>query len=105
MIAPKKLGKELAAWQGDCFVVVNSSGECWDGAAWVARWSMAAQFRRREPAYELCEQAAREAERLTSVAGAVCYIPPGTPILLALVPFYDLSQVDLRDFALIPEQC
>jgi hypothetical protein len=91
--------------QGDCFIVVNCRGECWDGARWVALWSDAVQFRRPDPAYELCEQAACEAERATGIAGVVCYIPPGTPASLVLLPFPDLSQVDLRDLALKPEVC
>ena len=90
--------------QGDCFVVVNCSGECWDGARWVKGWWQAVQFRRPEPAYEMCERAAREAAVVTGVAGLVCYIPPGTPSS-ALAPFPDLSHVDLRDFALKPEVC
>lgn len=89
---------------GDCFVVVNCGGECWDGERWVKGWWQAVQFRRPEPAYELCELAAREAAVLTGVAGLVCYIPPGTQSS-ALAPFPDLSQVDLRDFALKPEVC
>lgn len=91
--------------QGDCFVAVNCRGECWDGTRWVALWSDAVQFRRPDPAYELCEQAAREAERATGIAGVACYIPPGTPASLVLLPFPDLSQVDLRDLALKPEVC
>lgn len=89
---------------GDCFVVVNCGGECWDGERWVKGWWQAVQFRRPEPAYELCERAAREATVVTGVAGLVCYIPPGTPPS-ALAPFPDLSQVDLRDFARKPEVC
>jgi hypothetical protein len=89
---------------GDCFVVVNRRGECWDGKRWVTLWCDAIQFRRPDPAYELCEQAAREAERVSSITGAVCYIPPGsTPVPLS--PFPDLSQVDLRDLARSPEVC
>ena len=91
--------------QGDCFVVVNGRGECWDGARWVALWSDAAQFRRPDPAYELCQEAAREAEHDTGIAGTVCYIPPGTPASLVLSPFTDLSQVDLRDLARKPDVC
>ncbi len=91
--------------QGDCFVVVNCRGQCWDGARWVALWSDGVQFRRPDPAYELCEQAAREAERVTGIAGTVCYIPPSTPASLVLSPFPDFSQVDLRDLALKPEVC
>ncbi len=89
---------------GDCFVVVNCGGECWDGERWVKGWWEAVQFRRPEPAYELCERAAREATGITGVDGLVCYIPPGTPSI-ALAPFPDLSQVDLRDFARKPEVC
>ncbi len=89
---------------GDCFVVVNCGGECWDGERWVKGWRQAVQFRRPEPAYELCERAAREATEITGVAGLVCYIPPGMPSI-ALAPFPDLSQVDLRDFARKPEVC
>jgi hypothetical protein len=91
--------------QGDCFIVVNCRGECWDGAQWVAVWSDAMQFRRPDPAYELCERAVREAESVMGIAGVVCYIPPGTPASLVLLPFPDLSQVDLRDLALKPEVC
>jgi len=91
--------------QGDCFVVVNGHGECWDGARWVALWRDAMQFRRPDPAYELCEQAAREAEIAAGIAAAVCYIPPGTPATHVLSSFPDLSQVDLRDLALKPEVC
>lgn len=91
--------------QGDCFVVANCRSECWDGERWVGGWTQAVQFRRPDPAYELCETAAREAEQLTGVAGVVCYIPPGTPAGFALAPFPDLSQVDLRDFARRPEVC
>jgi hypothetical protein len=90
---------------GDCFVVINCRSECWDGERWVGGWPQAVQFRRPDPAYELCEKAAREAERLTGVAGAVCYIPPGTPPSAPLAPFPDLSQVDLRDLARKPERC
>lgn len=91
--------------QGDCFVVVNCRSECWDGRRWVREWTQAVQFRRPDPAYELCETAAREAERFTGVAGVVCYIPPGTPAGFVLAPFPDLSQVDLRAFARKPEVC
>jgi len=91
--------------QGDCFVVANGRGECWDGARWVALWSDAIQFRRPDPAYELCEAAARDARELTGEAGMVCYIPPGTPASFVLAPVPDLSQVDLRDFARKPEVC
>jgi hypothetical protein len=91
--------------QGDCFVVVNGRGECWDGARWVALWSDAVQFRRPDPAYEFCEAATREAKELTGEAGMVCYIPPGTPASFVLAPIPDLSQVDLRDFARKPEVC
>lgn len=91
--------------EGDCFVVINCRGQCWDGARWVALWSDGVQFRRPDPAYELCEQEAREAERVTGIAGTVCYIPPSTPASLVLSPFPDLSQVDLRDLALKPEVC
>lgn len=91
--------------QGDCFVVINGRGECWDGVRWIALWSDAVQFRRPDPAYELCQQSAREAERVTGIAGTVCYIPPGTPASLVLSPFPDLSQVDLRDLARRPEVC
>jgi hypothetical protein len=91
--------------QGDCFVVINGRGECWDGVRWIALWSDAVQFRRPDPAYELCEQAAREAESATGIAAAVCYIPPGTPATHVLFSFPDLSQVDLRDLALKPEVC
>ncbi len=90
--------------QGDCFVVVNCRGECWDGERWVEGWGQGVQFRRPDPAYELCEMAAKEAEMVTGVAGSVCYIPPGMPSH-TLAPFPDLSQVDLRDFALKPEVC
>lgn len=90
---------------GDCFVVVNSRGHCWDGESWIEDWCRAVQFRRPDPAYELCEQAAKEAETLTGVPSAVCYLPPGTPASLALAAFPDLSQVDLRDLARKPEVC
>lgn len=90
---------------GDCFVVVNCRGECWDGSRWVLQWSDGVQFRRPDAAYELCEQAAREAERVTGIVAGVCYIPPGMPASLGLFPFPDLSQVDLRDLALKPEVC
>jgi hypothetical protein len=95
----------LAAPHGDCFVVVNGRGECWDGTRWVALWSNSLQFRRPDPAYELCDQAARDACLISGVAGAVCYIPPGTPASLILSPFPDLSQVDLRALALTPKAC
>jgi hypothetical protein len=88
--------------EGDCFVVVNSRGQCWDGLRWVALWSNAVQFRRPDPAYELCEGAVHEAEQATGVAGAVCYIPPGTPSELLLSPFPNLSHLDLREFGLAP---
>ncbi len=91
--------------QGDCFVVVNSRGLCWDGESWIENWCRAVQFRRPDPAYELCEQTAKEAEMLTGVPSAVCYLPPGTPASLALAAFPDLSQVDLRDLARKPEVC
>lgn len=80
-------------------------GKCWNGAEWVADWGDATQFRRPDPAYELCEAAAREAEEVTGIAGMVCYIPSGTPASLVLSPIPDLSQVDLRDFARKPEVC
>lgn len=91
--------------QGDCFVVVNCRGECWDGSRWVALWGDAVQFRRPAPAYELCEAAAREAKQRTGETGMVCYIPPDTPASFVLAPVPDLSQVDLRDFARKPEVC
>lgn len=91
--------------KGDCFVVLNCRGECWDGDGWVKGWWRAIHFRRPDPAYELCDQAAREAERRTGVVGVVCYIPAGTPALARIAPFPDLSQVDLRDLARRPEVC
>lgn len=91
--------------QGDCFVVVNCRGECWDGERWVKGWGQAVQFRRPDLAYELCERAAREADQRSGTAGVVCYIPPGSPPSLTLAPFPDLSQVDLREFARKPEVC
>jgi hypothetical protein len=91
--------------EGDCFVVINCRSECWDGERWARGWTQAVQFRRPDPAYELCEKAAREAEQLTGVAGVVCYIPPGMLPSAPLVPFPDLSQVDLRDLARKPEVC
>lgn len=90
--------------EGDCFVVVNAQGRCWDGVRWTARWCDAVQYRRPDHAYELCEQEAKAAEMATGIPGVVCYIPPGTPPL-ALFPFPDLSQVDLRDLARKPEVC
>lgn len=106
MIAPRKLNDAREVRQsGDCFVVVNCRGECWDGECWVKGWDDAVQFRRPDPAFELCEQMAREAEELTGVAGMVCYIAPGTPQTFTLVPFTDLSQLDLRDLARSPERC
>jgi hypothetical protein len=91
--------------RGDCFVVINCRSECWDGERWVRSWTQAVQFRRPDPAYELCEKAAREAEQLTAQTGVVCYIPPGTLPSAPLVPFPDLSRVDLRDLARKPEVC
>ena len=88
--------------EGDCCVVVNSRGECWDGKGWVAGWGRAVQFRRPAPAYEMCEEAAREAERVTGVAGLVCYILPGTLPSAVLDAFPDLSGVDLREFSRPP---
>lgn len=90
---------------GDCFVVLNCRGDCWDGDEWVKDWWRAIHFRRPDPAYELCDQAAREAERRTGVVGVVCYIPAGTPASARVAPFPDLSQVDLRDLARSPEVC
>jgi hypothetical protein len=91
---------------GDCFVVVNRHGQCWDGAEWVDGWFGAIQFRRPAPAYELCEEAAREAGRSTGIVGLVCYIPAGTasPVLQ---PFPDYSAVDLRQFGRgpLPDAC
>ena len=72
---------------------------------WTASWCDAIQFRRPAAAYESCDEAAREAKQLTGEAGVICYIPPGTPASFILVPFPDLSQVDLRDFARKPEVC
>ena len=85
--------------------MINCRSECWDGEQWVRGWPQAVQFRRPDPAYELCEKAAREAEQLTGQTGVVCYIPPGTLPSAPLVPFPDLSQVDLRDLARKPEVC
>lgn len=87
---------------GDCFVVINCQGECWDGRRWVKGWTNAVQFQRPDPAYELCEQAARDAKRRTGVTGVVCYIPPDMPASAPIVPFPDLSKVDLRDLARMP---
>jgi hypothetical protein len=61
---------------GDVFVVTNNKGECWDGERWVVGWARALQFRRPDPAFELCAEAAREAERLTGVSGTVTYVQP-----------------------------
>ena len=66
--------------------------------------SEAIQYRRPDPAYELCEMEAKAAEMATGISGSVCYIPPGMPTD-TLAPFPDLSQVDLRAFALKPELC
>lgn len=87
---------------GDCFVVINCRGECWDGVRWVALWTEAVQYRRPGFAYELCEQEAKSAEMVSGVPGVVCYIPPGTPSL-PLRPFTVLH--DLRDLARRPEVC
>lgn len=93
-----------AVVQGDCFIVINRQGKCWNGEDWTDSWCDAIQFRRPDPAYELCEAAAHEAAEFTGVAGMVCYIPPGTPASFVLSPIPDLSQVDLRDFSLKPEE-
>ena len=92
---------------GDCFVVVNSRGRCWDGMAWIDGWYLAVQFRRPDPAYEMCDEAAADAEGLTGIPGMVCYIPPGTPVSLLLQPFPDYSTVDLRVLGRppLPEAC
>src|SRR6266481_1434230 len=29
--------------QGDCFIVINCRGECWDGERWVKGWRQAVQ--------------------------------------------------------------
>jgi hypothetical protein len=87
---------------GDCFVVVNSQGQCWDGAKWVALWCDAIQHRRPEHAYELCEAEAKAAEMVAGVAASVCYIPPGTPPF-PLAPFPVLH--DLRGLARNPDRC
>lgn len=92
------------ATAGDCFVVVNCLGQCWDGETWVTLWCDAVQYRRPDHAFELCEQEAKSAEMVTGMAASVCYIPLGT-LPLPLAPFPDLSQVDLRDFARKPERC
>ena len=89
---------------GDCFVVVNRYGQCWDGARWIDGWGDAVQYRRPDHAFEMCEVEAKAAEMVTGVAGSVCYIPPGTPPH-ALAPFPDLTHVDLRGLALKPEVC
>src|SRR5436309_612874 len=86
-----EMGNVVGAISGDCFVVVNCRGLCWNGSAWVRSWSNAIQFRRPDAAYELCEEAAAEADRVTGVAGMVCYIPPGTSASLVLSAFLDLS--------------
>ena len=65
--------------EGDCLVVINSRGEYRDGIGWVLGWDGAFQFRLPTPAYEMCDVAAREAQRQTNVSGAVGSIPPGTP--------------------------
>ncbi len=101
MIAPLKLLTEVSL--ADCFVVVNSRGQCWDGKRWVNCWCDAVQFRRPDAAYELCEQEAKNAEMLSGVPGMVCYIPPGTPANLVLAPFPIIY--DLRDLARKPERC
>ncbi len=100
-----EMGAVVEVLQGDCFIVVNHDGECWDGKSWVARWTDAIRFQRPDPAYELCKEAVDDAERITGVAGEVCYIPPGTPSSFVLSPFPDFSQVDFRDLALSPELC
>ena len=105
LLAPVTATEEDSqATPGDCFVVVNRHGRCWDGAKWIDGWCGAVQHRRPEHAFEVCEQEAKAAEMATGIAGSVCYIPPGTPDH-ALAPFPDLSHVDLRDFALRPELC
>jgi len=91
--------------EGDCFIVISKRGKCWNGEKWLSSWCEGLQFRRPEPAYELCAAAAREAEQITGEGGMVCYIPSGTPASFVLVPIPDLSQVDLRDFARKPEVC
>jgi hypothetical protein len=69
--------RRTTEWKiGDLFVVSNARDECWDGERWVVGWGRALQFKRPAAAYELCEEAAREAERLTGVRGAVTYIQP-----------------------------
>lgn len=90
---------------GDCFIVINRRGECWDGAVWVKSWCEAVQYRRPDPAYEMCEEEAHDAEQRTGTAGMVCYIPAGTLPSFVLAPVPDLSQVDLRAFARSPEVC
>ena len=104
LIQPETREREASPLLGDCFVVVNRHGHCWDGTEWVAHWRKAIQYRRPDHAYELCEMEAKAAEMATGISGSVCYIPPGTSSH-ALTPFPDLSQVDLRAFALKPELC
>ena len=82
---------------GDCFVVINSQGQCWDGEEWIDSWCSAVQFRRPLPAYELCSEIALEAERISGIIGMVCYIPLGTPTSFMLEAFPDYSRVELRD--------
>jgi hypothetical protein len=91
--------------EGDCFIVINRRGQCWDGVSWTASWCDAVKFRRPDPAFELCEEAAGEAEQTTGESGMVCYIPPDTPASFLLAAIPDLSQVDLRDFARKPDVC
>jgi hypothetical protein len=82
--------------EGDCFVVVNAKGECWDGKAWAANWGRALKFRRPAPAYEMCVEEARGAEQQTGVKGLAAYIPPGASDT-RLDGFEDPSDVVLRD--------
>lgn len=83
---------------GDCFVVINNQGKCWDGTTWVNLWSQALQFRRPDPAYEMCEQEAGKARSQTGIKGVVAYITADASEE-ALDPFEDLSDVDLRAFS------
>ena len=96
---------ELLANCGDCFVVVSSRGRCWTGSEWAQGWIDGLKFRCPGPAFELCEETAREAEAITGIHGMVCYIPAGTPPGLVLVAFPDFSEVDLRHLARRPEVC
>jgi hypothetical protein len=65
--------------EGNCFVVVNDLGQVWDGNEWVKTWPYGLQYRRPDPAYEMCDEERQRAHKLTGRPTYVFYVTSFLP--------------------------